>query len=272
MSQCLYTAEMMFNTPMPPPFITPLKRKSLGDLPDHVTKRQALSSPGETSPRGHQFGTNILPPVESQPANIYPRPNGYAPLAPTPSVSAAPYNPAPTGRRRGRPPKSIQNTWQVTYPPISPVPIAPSPATAGTPQPHSPGPRGAPAYSAAHQGLPDPRPKKRPLPEIAPRPTQGLSTVEPASRSPPIPNAEFQTWREETNRREYYQPHGAESTPREGHGPILPRPRSPHPQSPFLRESTRPALTEPAQSRKTPPSTSSETAAREGHTETSASN
>ncbi|KAL2257950.1 hypothetical protein VTK26DRAFT_8928 [Humicola hyalothermophila] len=273
MNQCLRAAEVMFDAPMPPPVITPLKRKSLGDLPDHVTKRQALSSPGETSPRGNPYNANVLPAVENQLPSIQPRPNGYAPLAPTPSVSAAPYNPAPSSRRRGRPPKSIQNTWQVsTYPHISPAPIAPSPAPTGTSQPHSPNLRGPPAYSTAQPGVPDARAKKRALPDIAPRPTQGLPSTEVSSRSPAMPNAEFQPWREETSRREYYQTHshGTESTPREApaptHAPILPPPRSPHPQPSPPRESARPALTESTISRGGPPATSPGTVKTEVHT------
>ena len=271
MSQCLRAAEMMFNTPMPPPVISPLKRKSLGEFPDHVFKRQAVVSPGETSPRGLALNASTLPTAGTQPVNIQPRPNGHgpAPLAPTPSVSAAPYNPTSTGRRRGRPPKSIQNTWQVsTYPPITRAPIAPSPAPMIASQPHSPGLRGHPAYHAAHQGPSDPKLKKKVLPEIAPRPAQGLSSSETAARSPAIPGAEYQSWREETTRREYYQLQGAETGARElplpGHTPILPQPRSPHPHPP-PRE-LRPVLPQPTQPRGTPPTTSPETVKRESHT------
>lgn len=267
----------MFNTPMPPPVISSLKRKSLGDLPDHVSKRQAVGSPGEMSPRALPLSSGVLPAPGAQAVNILPRPNGYAPapLAPSPSVSATPYNPAPPGRRRGRPPKTVQNTWQVsTYPPTAPVSIAPSPAPTITPQPHSPGFRGHP-YQAAHQGPLDPKPKKKVLPEIAPRPAQGVPSLEPAVRSPAIPGAEYQTWREETSRRpEYYQLQGAETMGRESHGPghtpILPRPRSPHRHPPSSQP--RPILPEPTQPRGTPPATLPDTAKRESHTTTAAAN
>ncbi|GAB1320233.1 hypothetical protein MFIFM68171_10443 [Madurella fahalii] len=276
MNQCLHAAEIMFNMPMPPPVISPLKRKSLGDLPDHFSKRQAVASPGDASPRGLSLGA-LQPAVGAHPVNIQPRPNGYgsAPLAPSPSVSAAPYNPAPT-RRRGRPPKSVQNTWQVsTYPPISPAPIAPSPAPAIAPQPHSPGLRAAPAYQAAPQMPSDPKPKKKPLLEILPRPAQGTPGLEPAARSP-IPGGEYQDRREETTRREYYQAQAAEPTAREPpmsshlQNQILPRPRSPHPHPSSREPIARPALTDPAHFRETPPATPLEPVKNEGHTTTAA--
>ncbi|KAK4158426.1 hypothetical protein C8A00DRAFT_39398 [Chaetomidium leptoderma] len=255
MSQCLHAAESMFGMPMPPPVISSLKRKSLGDLPDYVSdsnKRQAIASPGEMSPRAFPPGPNMQPASGAHPVNIQPRPNGYAPAlpAPTPSISSAPYNPAPTGRKRGRPPKSVQNTWQVsTYQHITPAPIAPSPVSATAPQPHSPGLRGHPAHQLPAQGLPDPKLRKKALPEIAPRPAQGVPSAEPAVRSPAVPAAEYQTWRDETSRREHYQVQASEPPPRERpacpastYAQILPRPRSPFPHP---RELPRPTSTEP---------------------------
>ncbi|KAK3901046.1 hypothetical protein C8A05DRAFT_16717 [Staphylotrichum tortipilum] len=246
MSQCLHAAETMFREPMPPPLISPLKRKSLGDLPDYVSKRQAIASPGEVSPRGFAPGPGLQPATGPHPINIQPRPNGYAlaPPAPSPTVSAAPYNPAPTGRRRGRPPKSSQGTWQVsTYQPITPAPIA-HPGL-HVPQAQQPPP--------AHP-VPDPKSRKKTLPEIAPRPAQVLPTTE----------AEYQNWRDETYRREYYQVQStAEPPPPRGdrptsmYAPILPRPRSPLPP---MRELPRPASAEPRQFRATPPANTAEPA------------
>lgn len=268
---------------MPPPLISPLKRKSLGDLPDYVSKRQAIASPGEVSPRGFAPGPGLQPGGGPHPVNIQPRPNGYAlgPPAPSPTVSAAPYNPAPTGRRRGRPPKSSQGTWQVsTYQPITPAPIAPSHAApaAGAPpqpqpqqqpqqqqqpqpqpqpQPHSPGLhlQQAPQQPPPAQPVPDPKSRKKPLPEIAPRPAQAAL--------PPSTEAEYQNWRDETYRREYYQvqsssssaaaaaePAAARDRPASLYAPILPRPRSPLPP---MRELPRPAEAEPRGLRGSPP-------------------
>lgn len=262
MSQCLHAAEAMFNTPMPPPpMISPLKRKSLGDLDDYVSKRRVVDTSGELSPRGFPLGPGIQPGV--QPVNIQPRPNGYgsaplALLAPTPAVSASPYNPSPTGRRRGRPPKSVQNTWQVsTYPSIAPSPVA---ATA--PPPHSPLLHGPPPQSSS-----DPKLRKKPLPEIAPRPAQGVPGAESAVRSPALPGAEYQSWREETSRRDYYQIQSAEPPSRDratsAYPPILPRPRSPQ-LLPPLGEPRRPASTEPRRLGGTPPVTAPEPLKKEG--------
>lgn len=247
MNQCLHAAEIMFNMPMPPPVISPLKRKSLGDLPDHFSKRQAVASPGEASPRA------IQPAIGTQPVNIQPRPNGYnaAPLAPSPPVSATPYNPAPT-RRRGRPPKSVQNTWQVsTYPPISPAPIAPSPAPVTAPQPHSPSVRAPLAFQAPPQMPSDQRSKKRPLLDILPRPAPGAQGSDPALRSL-MPGGEHQDKRVDTSRRggsraQTAEP-GTRETPASAHSPIqiLPRPRSPHPHPSSREPIARPGSTGPA--------------------------
>jgi hypothetical protein len=269
MSQCLHAAEAMFNTPMPPPpMISPIKRKSQGDLEDYAPKRQAVESPGELSPRGFSLGPNIQ--SATQPVNIQPRPNGYAPaplppLGPAPAVSASPYNPTPTGRRRGRPPKSVQNTRQVsTYPSI-----APSPAASSGSQPHSPGLHGAPPPQSAAQGPSDPKQKKKALPDIAPRPVQGGPNSESAIRSPAVPGADYQSWREETSRRDYYQVQSSEPASRErpssAYPPILPRPRSPYPLPP-PGESARPASTELRRFEETPPATTSEPTKKENRT------
>lgn len=273
---------------MPPPVISPLKRKSLGDLPDYGSKRRAIASPGDVSPRGFAPtpGYQQGPPAAANLVNIQPRPNGYVPPPPTPSSSASPYNPATTGRRRGRPPKSIQGTWQVaTYPHITPAPATLSPATAAAPLPHSPvfhahqtpqpshqpaqqppnqppnQPSNQPSHQPTAQGLPESKPGKKALQEIVPRPAHGQPTVEPAVRSPAT---EYQSWRDETSRREYYQVQASEPPARErpasAYPPILPRPRSPLPS---MRDLPRPASTEPRHFRATPPATAPEPARRE---------
>jgi hypothetical protein len=272
MSQCLHAAEAMFNTPMPPPLISPLKRPSLGELSDYgPNKRQALASPGEVSPRGFPPGPNSQPAPGTQPVNIQPRPNGFPPglPAPTPSVSATPYNPAPKARKRGRPPKSTQSTWQVsTYQNITPAPHPSSPAFA--PQPHSPHLPPPAAQQSPIQGQPDPKRAKKGLPEIAPRPPQGPPTAEPAAMLPGVPGAamEYQKWREETSRRDYYQLHASEPSPRERptpFAPILPRPRSPLPPP---RELARGASTEPRHFAATPPPSAPEPVRNDSQTTT----
>jgi hypothetical protein len=260
--------------PMPPPVVSPLKRKSLDDLPEYSSKRQALASPGEVSPRGFPLGPNMQLASGAQPVNIQPRPNGYVSSvpAPNPSISASPYNPAPTGRRRGRPPKVDKATWHVsTYPPIAPS-TAPAPTPA--PQPNSPGLHVHSPHQPPAQGLPDPKLRKKALPEIAPRPTQGMPGIEPAARSPAVPGAEYQSWRDETTRREYYQVQAAEPQARDRppsvYASILPRPRSPRPRSPLRsplpppRELARPPSTEPRRFTTTPPTSTSEPAKKEG--------
>ena len=273
MSQCVHAAEMMFKEPMPPPVISPLKRKSLGDLPDYAPKRQAVASPGDLSPRGFVSGPYSQPAPSAHLVNIQPRPNGYVTPTPTPSSSATPYNPATTGRRRGRPPKSSQSTWQVaTYANITPAPAAPSPVSASAPMPHSPIFHAHQAPQAPHQsshqppqqpsvqGMPDQKPGKRVLQEIVPRPPH---SAEPAARSPAVPGAEYQSWRGETSRGGHYQVQAAEP-PREraasAYPPLLPRPRSPLPP---MRELARPASTEPRHYGATSPATAPEPARRE---------
>lgn len=281
MSQCLRAAEMMFNRPMPPPAIlSPLKRKSVDDPPDHDAKRQAVFSPREPSPRGHPFSPGLLPAPGAQPVNIQPRPNGYGPAPATsatsaPSVSAAPYNPTPTGRRRGRPPKSVQNTWQVsTYPAIHLAPIAPAPVRMTTPQPLSPGLRAPLAHPAALQAPPDPKPKRKALPDIAPRPAAKPPSLGPAIKSPAAPDAEYQS------RREYYRPENVDAAAREQPpvsthcpAPVLPPPQSPLPrQRPSPpRDPAHPALAAPTDRRETPPADSSQTVKSGSHASTSAS-
>lgn len=275
MSQCLQAAEVMFNTPMQPPLISPLKRQSLGELSDYgPNKRQAIASPGEVSPRGFPMGPNSQPAPGTQPVNIQPRPNGFLGglPAPTPSISASPYNPAPTTRKRGRPPKSAQSAWQVsTYQNITPAPHPSSPAFA--PQPNSPRLQPPAAQQSPVQGQPEAKRAKKGLPEIAPRPPQGAPAAEPPALPPAVPGAaaEYQKWREETARRDYYQVHATEPSPRErpsSFAPILPRPRSPLPPP---RELVRGASTEPRHFTATPPPSATEPVKNESQPATTGS-
>jgi hypothetical protein len=240
----------------PPPMVSPLKRKSLGDLDDYYgAKRQAVESPGESSRQGPLFSPQVQ--HFSQPTNIQPRPNGSSPAPVAPSISAAPYNPSSTGRKRGRPPKSVQHTWQLSYPPI-----APSPPITAVPQPHSPGVHAHPVHQGSVPRPPEHRLKKKALPEIAPRPTQGMPNLDPTIRSPAAPGTEYQTWREETSRRDYYQVHSAEAAARERsfaptYPPILPRTETPHPRLPPV-DSPCSAPTDPRRYGEPPPMAASE--------------
>ncbi|KAL2156407.1 hypothetical protein VTH82DRAFT_1152 [Thermothelomyces myriococcoides] len=269
--QCLHAAETMLSMPMalPSPLAGSMKRKSVGELSDYgPNKRQAMSSPGELSPRGFALAAQSAP-ATAQPVNIQPRPNGYAPVLqpPPPSVSATPYNPSPATRRRGRPPKSAQTSWQIsTYPSISPAPSAP--------QPNSPGLQSHATHQPAAQSPVEPKQRaaKKPLPEIAPRPVQAtaaLPTMEPGDRSPAVPGAEYQSWREETARRDNYQLQTSESHARErnisSYTPIQPRPRSPFPPS---RDAPRASSREPRRYTATPPPAVQEPASKENQVTT----
>ncbi|KAK4165378.1 hypothetical protein QBC43DRAFT_208858, partial [Cladorrhinum sp. PSN259] len=254
MHQCLRAAETMFKYPMPPPVISPLKRKSFGDISDitdHIPKRQAVASPGEAPPH---FGVS---PAFAAQVNHPPRPNGTPSLPPVqtaPSPATTPW-PGPP-RKRGRPPKSEsrQSNWQVTtsYPPISPAPPsstqgpAPISAVAHGHQPHSPSFNVQSPYRHSMPSLQELRMGKKQLPEIAPRPTAGPPGSEPG-RSPTGPGMEYQERREEMQRQEQ-SPHGyaPRPPPLSAHAPLLPRPRSPHMQQPHhMREASRPRETPP---------------------------
>ncbi|KAK4192072.1 hypothetical protein QBC35DRAFT_262475 [Podospora australis] len=270
MNQCLRAAENMFNTPMPPPLISPLKRKSFSDITDHFAKRQAIASPSEPPPSGMSYPPSAYAP---QQVNIQPRPNGQGhqpslsnPPAPAPATGPTPY-PGPP-RRRGRPPKSEsrQGNWQVTtpYPPITPAPapLAPAPASAPVlaPQPNSPSFRVQPPY---RYSMPDPKTGKKLLPEIAPRPPHGVP-LDPPMRSPTVPGSaggEYQERRDEGHRME--PPHSQSRQPMREitlppHPPVLPPPRSPHPQHQHHPlDAPRP--------RETPPTTPREPLKQESH-------
>jgi hypothetical protein len=270
MDQCVRAAEAMFNEPLPRPIISPLKRKSLAleDPPEFAAKRQAVASPSELSPStfpppsaGIQQGFQSAAAAGTPPGPVHQRPNGNSPTHSAPLSAAPPsaisyvssttaYNPAPAGRRpRGRPPKSAQQTWQVsTYQPIAP--------STASPQPHSPGIQGqvnSPRQPSA-PGLPDPQVKRKMLPEIAPRPSTGPSASgESANLSPALPGPDYQHWPEESMRRgDYYQVQSADHTLRDrpqSYPPILPRPQSPYPP----RDMPRTQSTEPRRYTATPP-------------------
>lgn len=165
MNQCLRAAEAMFNMSIPPPTISPLKRKSFSEMGDHPSKKQAVGSPGDASPYGLPRNVNTQSPGVALPVNIQPRPNGFpAANAPTNTPDPISQNVVLPPRRRGRPPKAETLARQglaqpAHYPPISPAPIAPSPAQqAIAPRHQSP----APAYHwSPTTAARDTKPKKK---------------------------------------------------------------------------------------------------------------
>ncbi|KAK5652485.1 hypothetical protein OQA88_10387 [Cercophora sp. LCS_1] len=245
MNQCIRAAESMFNMPMVPPAISPLKRKSIGDIGDHISKKQAVASPGEVSPFTMARNVSTQSPGLGHPVNIQPRPNGYAPsvLPPTAQVTPISQNVVLPPRRRGRPPKAETLARQSGsqpghYPPISPAPIAPSSVQAIAPRPQSPGSGSAyQVWSAA--AAPETKAKKKgrqpagdrqlPPPETVPRTVQGTSSAEADTRQVPGPNTEYHEWRGGPSARELLQ--GGSSSGQLGPSlpPILPQPRSPQP-------------------------------------------
>ncbi|KAK0711482.1 hypothetical protein B0H67DRAFT_291491 [Lasiosphaeris hirsuta] len=196
MSQCLRAAEGMFHMPFPPPAIS-LKRKSVGDLGDHASKKQAVGSPGD-SPYAVPRTVSTQLPGAGQPVNIQPRPNGY-PLAlnaPTTPITPITQNVVLPPRRRGRPPKAESQARQSVsqtahYQPISPAPIAPSPAPAPapalafTPRPHSP----APAYQVWSTTPTEPKSKRKGRPPASDKPLP-LEAVPRTVHPTPVPETD----------------------------------------------------------------------------------
>ncbi|KAL2270314.1 hypothetical protein VTJ83DRAFT_2498 [Remersonia thermophila] len=264
MEQCVHAAEAMLDMPIQPPIISALKRKSLEEPPEFAAaKRQAMSS-GQPSP--HPLHALVSPP-----AAIQQRPNGSslasssASTAPISYVPPTPPNPAPTRRPRGRPPKQPQPLWQAYHP------IAPS----ATPsQPHSPGVQAQtqPPRRLSAPALPDPTPKRETLPRIAPRPAAGApASAEPAAQSPSLPSVDYQRWRDETMRKDYYQVQPADHTLRDRpqYPPILPRPESPYPPP---RDMPRTQSTEPRQYTATPPTGAAGSSRKASHDASSEQN
>ncbi|RWA12905.1 hypothetical protein EKO27_g2195 [Xylaria grammica] len=176
MNQCVRAVDNMFQVKFPPPNI-PIasigafsKRKSLGDLNEHPTKRQAITAP---------TFEHALAPVRA----LQPRPlvaNGYPPvtsITSTPTVST-------TGKKRGRPSKADKEAQAraaysrtADFPPITPAPPAPPPAQ---PQREYASP---PGYEIASSGAEQPSNKRsRPTIIDSPRQASGsLPLVSPAS-------------------------------------------------------------------------------------------
>ena len=218
MNQCIRTAESMFNMPFAPPLIMPLKRQSIVDIDDHISKKQAVVSHGDLSPYAIPRGFGGQAAGVPQPVNIQPRPNGYVPLPPKPRKSVASPTVAPTGRRRGRPSKAESLARQTAsqimpYQPITPAPITPSHGPTGTPQPHSPGYGVYSGHQISSASLSDPKPNKsggrqggatdkRPPPlENIPRTVQGgpgsaeVAHGQGMTGSGPPPEAGYRDWR-----------------------------------------------------------------------------
>lgn len=274
MNQCLRAAESMFNMPIQPPTITPLKRKSIGDIGDHAPKKQVLGSPGEASPYAIPRNVSTQSPGLGQPVNIQPRPNGFPPPTLPPNAPITPISQSVVlpPRRRGRPPKAEtlarQSAPQTAhYTPISPAPIVPSPIQAIAPRPQSPGP----AYQVWPAAPPDPKSKKKgrqtasdkqlPPPETVPRTLQSAPGSETGTRQTVGPSAEYVDWRERTSGREPAQRPSvlaarelSRELPLPPISPSMPPPRSPQPP-----------LEPGTQARETPTTTSLEQTRQGGH-------
>ncbi|KAK0646282.1 hypothetical protein B0T16DRAFT_390740 [Cercophora newfieldiana] len=264
MNQCLRAAEAMFNMAIPPPAISPLKRKSISDMGDHASKKQAIGSPGEASQYAIPRNVSTQSPGLGQPVNIQPRPNGYPPPTLTPSTPITPIsqNVVLPPRRRGRPPKAETLARQgaqqpAHYPPISPAPIAPSPVPHLAPRPPSPSYQvwsaTPPEAKSKRKGRQSAGDKQLPLPETVPRTIHGAPSSEPDTRQIGGPSTEYLDWRERPPVREPFRG-GPSPIPRESTlPPILPPPRSPQPP-----------LEGAARAREPPTSTSLEQQTRQG--------
>lgn len=216
MHQCIRATENMFNTPFQPPAISPLKRRSFGDIGDHAPKKRALESPGESSPYALPRSINTQSPgIGQHPVNIQPRPNGYPPPTLTPSTPITPitHSVVLPPRRRGRPPKAeslARQSASQTYQPISPAPIAPSPVQPIAPRPSSP----VSAYQVWSANPQEPKPKKRgrqsasdkqPPQEAVPRTVQGTPGSEADTRQAAGP-LDYHDWRDRPPRADPSQP------------------------------------------------------------------
>lgn len=134
MHQCIRAAENMFNVPMHPPPIAPLKRKSLGDLNESVPKRLAVMNPNEHHPMSSTTHVNIQPRPSPN------TPNGFV----FASTSSPTLSTTGTGRKRGRPSKAEKEaqaranaSHSTGYPPTTLAPIAPQPPISTTSEPGS---------------------------------------------------------------------------------------------------------------------------------------
>lgn len=169
MSQCLQTAETMFQEPTLPPAILPgpSKRQAMAEPLGHISKRQAIGPSGEMPP--FDTGTSSFPQIVPRPplprdVPVQPKPFSLSPssIASTPLRNRAP-------RKRGRPRKAIQSTGQETSnPSILPAKAAPPlPVSDQTTQ-----------QARTVQGPPDQRLEKGWL-GVMPQPAQELAAAEP---------------------------------------------------------------------------------------------
>ncbi|OTB07200.1 hypothetical protein M426DRAFT_85178 [Hypoxylon sp. CI-4A] len=119
MNQCFGAVENMFQAKLSPPNLTGLKRKSLSDLVDHPSKRQAMMAPIEPPATGARSIQPRPPPPNGFPASV--------PVSISPPVAL-------TGKKRGRPSKADKEAQAQAraiysrmsdYTPITPAPLAP---------------------------------------------------------------------------------------------------------------------------------------------------
>lgn len=154
MHQCYGAVENMFRAKYPPPNLTTLKRKSLGDL-EHPAKKPAnAAGPEPTVP-----GARVIQPR--------PPPNGLPPAAPS---SGSTRSLTASGKKRGRPSRADKEAQAraayggrtTDYPPITAAPLAPIAI-----QPHRDPFPPAPNYETVGPLSIDQRPKHHPRPSMS---------------------------------------------------------------------------------------------------------
>jgi hypothetical protein len=170
MNQCVGAVENMFHVKFPPPNVSNLsKRKSLGDLVDHPTKRQAITAPFEP-PLAPIRALQPRPPLA--PPHAPPNANGYPlPVNPISTTQGGPT----TGKKRGRPSKADKEAQAQARAAYS----RPTEYTRITPAPPAVQPKreyaSSPGYELASNG-PDPASKKRPTAAATDSPRQSGSS------------------------------------------------------------------------------------------------
>lgn len=211
LSQCMGAAEQLFPVQFPaPPNPTNLKRKSLGEISEEPTKRQAIT-------------TRTEPPLTQR--NIQPRPPsaGYAPIAPasgTPAVTAS-------GKKRGRPSKADKEAQaragfprNITPAPLAPLVLAPQRAYASSPR-----------YEVSN-GCADPRVKKHEM-DLGEAPVAPPAYPPPPASSTGVPRALPEPMDQVEDRTRSPPERGPAST--ETRSPAVPPHRDiPHTQTQYL--------------------------------------
>jgi hypothetical protein len=218
MHQCRGALVSLFPDHVTIPPIPSLKRKSVGELQDPGTKRQAVMSPILPSPYP-QMRNSHQQLVDIQPRPVSTAPNGYAmpvlgrtpPPLPVPTTATQATS-SGTGRKRGRPSKAakeqLRPSLPTTYAPISPAPtlLAPLPTQPAGSESYG-SPVGPAAYTTTTQAH-DPTVKRKS--KAAPGRASASPASIPRTASPHVTAPE--EWQDETERQG--PDSGAKTTPR----------------------------------------------------------